>query len=198
MLVIAFRFQNMSYLFFNLLYLMILSIILGGSLYFINIEVGYDHVGMLFFQNGQGINLFLLLLIAIVVLLIYKRVEQQKKKDLKTRYLVTLCDQKNTLVLNGFLDTGNELKDPYFKKPICIINPGMIKGKDPYLYIPYETIGESGILKCYKIEQMKIEKIGTITNILVAESPKKINLSGVDLILNKELWEEKDDSIIMD
>lgn len=191
MVLITFRFNDIKTLFYNFLYLMILSVLLGGSLYLINIEVGYNHVGMLFFENGKSLNIFILLLISIFLILIYKKSERKKDKISKNNYVVTLKIENKELILNGFLDTGNALKDPYFKKPICIINEGLIKNLTPYIYIPYETIGDSGIMKCYKIPEVKIENIGTLTNILVAESPNKIKLSGVDIILNETLWEEK-------
>ena len=51
-------------------YLMILSIILGGFLYFLNIEAGYEHVGLIFYKTGKTLDIFILLLLSILVLLI--------------------------------------------------------------------------------------------------------------------------------
>ena len=44
MVIITFKFKDIKYTLNNFFYLMILSIILGGFLYFLNIEAGYEHV----------------------------------------------------------------------------------------------------------------------------------------------------------
>ena len=54
MLIIAFGYKDIKYTSFNTIYLMIMSIIVGGFLYLINIEIGYNHVGMIFFTNGKS------------------------------------------------------------------------------------------------------------------------------------------------
>ena len=51
MVIITFKYKDLKYTLNNFFYLMVLSILLGGFLYFSNISVGYDHIGMVFFNN---------------------------------------------------------------------------------------------------------------------------------------------------
>ena len=50
-----------KYKFFNrVFYLYVVSIFLGGSIYFINDSLGYEVSGLLFINNGYSINLIIL------------------------------------------------------------------------------------------------------------------------------------------
>ena len=61
MVIITFKFKDIKYTLNNFFYLMILSIILGGFLYFLNIEAGYEHVGLIFYKTGKTLDIFILL-----------------------------------------------------------------------------------------------------------------------------------------
>ena len=59
MVIIAFSYKNIKYTLNNFAYLMILSVLVGGFLYMINIEAGYEHIGIIFIKNKsrQTINI---------------------------------------------------------------------------------------------------------------------------------------------
>ncbi len=187
MIIITFKYKNIKYLITNFIYLLMLSIVLGGFLYLINIEIGYEHVGMLFFTNGKRLNSLLLILFAILIMVIYVKVLKKHKKEINLYYKVDLYLNNKILKLNGYLDTGNKLSDPYTNKPICIINKGLIKKNQNYIYVPYKTISGSSIMKCIKVKKIYISEIGYKYNVLVGLSNDKILLDGIDIILNIDL-----------
>ena len=58
-----------------------------------------------------------------------------------TRYKVTIyLNNGKILYLNGFLDTGNSLIDPYHGNKIIIINK---KVDENYFFVPYNTINNN-------------------------------------------------------
>ena len=185
MLIIAFNFRDVKYTFFNLIYLMILSIVIGGALYLINIEVSYDNVGSIFFSNGKYINIFILLLVAILVMIIYIRIDNIKKRKFSNICNTYLYVNNKVLNLKGFIDTGNNLYDPYFHKPILILNNNYkLDGK--YILVPFNTINGSGLMKCYFVDKIILNK-KEVFNFLVGISDKKINIFDADIILHKDM-----------
>ncbi|ACD54178.1 peptidase U4 [Clostridium botulinum] len=63
--------------------------------------------------------------------------------------------------IKGFLDTGNELREPVSNLPCILIEQDLVStinfnSKDVY-YIPYSAIGYGGNLKGIKVESIKIK-----------------------------------------
>lgn len=187
MIIITFKYKNLKYTITNFIYLLILSIILGGSLYLINIEIGYDHIGIIFFTNGKKLNIIILIILSILIMIIYIKIINKHKTNINLYYKVDLYIQNKIIKLNAFLDTGNKLKDPYTNKSICIINKNILKDKYNYIYVPYKTINGSSIMKCIKIKKIYISKVGYKYNVLVGISNDNFLLEGVDIILNIDL-----------
>ena len=52
MLLIAFGYKTLNYTIKNIIYLYLLSIVLGGCLYLVNISVSYKREGLIFINNG--------------------------------------------------------------------------------------------------------------------------------------------------
>lgn len=189
MIIITFKYKDIKYTITNFIYLLILSILLGGSLYLINIEIGYEHIGMLFFTNGKKVNSIILLLISIIIMIIYTKILKKHKKEINLYYKVDLYINNKIIKLNGYLDTGNKLSSPYTNKPICIINKGILNKINNYTYIPYNTISGNSLMKCIKIDKIFISNIGYKYNVLIGISNEKLLLEGVDIILNINLLE---------
>lgn len=189
MLIITFNFKDIKYTFINLVYLMILSVIVGGSLYLINIEAGYENVGMIFFTNGESLNVFILILVAILVVLIYIKLEKKYKSDLSCYYEVLIENKGCSYNLVGFIDTGNDLYDPYFHKPVLILNKNYnnLFDSEKFVLVPFNTINSNGLMKCFFIDKVVVKNKGIYFNCLVGISEEKFNISGVDIILNKNL-----------
>jgi len=182
MVLIAFSFRSVKYTLKNILYLYIVSILLGGALYFVNCTFSYKQEGLVFYHNGLSINVVVLIIISPFIL--YTYIKESKNLKIKYNQLyeieVTLKNKKN-INLTAFLDTGNSLKDPYLKRPIIVTNE--IDIKENYILVPFSTILNESYLKCYEVEKINIKGLGEVKNILLGISPKPIKMEGVDCII---------------
>lgn len=190
MVIITFKFKDIKYTLNNFFYLMILSIILGGFLYFLNIEAGYEHVGLIFYKTGKTLDIFILLLLSILFFIIFIKKIKKYKNKISCYKTVKIFLNNKTYLLNGYIDTGNNLVDPYFNKPILIINKNIDIFSKRFIFVPYNSLNNKGILKCFIIDKVFIEDIGYLKNVLIAKSNDKLSLSGVDIILNNKIMEE--------
>ena len=152
--------------FFNkLFYLYIVSIILGGTLYLINDSLGYEVDSFIFINNGYSINLITLLLFSPIILYLYVKEHLNYKKKINTKYDVKIQLKNKSIKVIGFLDTGNKLIDPYFKRPIILLNKKYINLRDKkIIYVPFTSLNNSGLLKCIipeyiLINNKKYEKV---------------------------------------
>lgn len=189
MIIITFSYKDFKYTMNNFIFLIILSILLGGFLYFIDIEVGYSHIGMIFFTNGKKLNILLLLIFSIILIIIYNLYMKKFKLDNSTNYKCKLKVNNKYLTLNGYLDTGNVLT--YFNRPVIIINKDLVKAKTN-LFIPFNTINETGILKGFYSDLEFNNKL--YKKVVVALSNDKFHINGNDIILNNKLREEKNEN----
>ena len=190
MVIVTFKYKDFKYTFNNFFYLIILSIIVGGFLYLINIEIGYDHIGMLFFTNGKSLNILILILLAFLIVIIYVKKIKHDRIKISCYYKVTIFSNNHEYYLNGYLDTGNNLFDPYLNRPILIVNSNINILYSKFIFVPFETLNSKGLLKCYFVDKIFIEGIGYKKNILIGKSFDKFKLSGVDIILNKGVMED--------
>lgn len=174
-----------KYKFFNrLFYLYIISIFLGGSIYLINDSLGYEVSGGIFINNGYSINLILLIIISPIIIFLYIKNFLSQKKKLNTIHNVTIKLKNKEIKLEGFLDTGNKLTDPYFKRPIILINKKYIdlRGKK-IIYVPFQSLNNNGLLKCIIPEYILMNN-KKYNNVLIGISE---NLK-CDCILNERLF----------
>ena len=93
---------------------------------------------------------------------------------------------REKLSLIGFVDTGNNLYDPYKKRPVIIVHNKYIK-EDKYILVPYHTINGNGLLKCIKPDIIFIDGIGYKGNVLIGFSDSFNFGDGVDVILHKDI-----------
>ena len=84
------------------------------------------------------------------------------------------------------VDTGNNLYDPYKKRPVIIVSDKYIK-EDKYILVPYHTISGNGLLKCIKPDIIFIDGIGYKGNVLIGFSDSFNFGDGVDVILHKDI-----------
>lgn len=190
MILIAFSYQNIRYTVKNFLYLYMVSIVLGGFLYFLNCEFSYKQEGIFFYHDGLSINVIVLIMISPIVL--YTYIKEAKELKQKYNYLyemeVTLKNNKNIL-MTAFLDTGNRLTDPYLNRPIIVVDSSKLKIDDNYILVPFNTVIKEDYLKCYEIEKISIKGIGEVRNILIGISPNPIKMEGVDCIIGTKVLE---------
>lgn len=192
MILISFGYKNIRYTLKNLFYLYITSILLGGFLYFLNVEFSYKQVGLVFYHNGLSINFIVLIILSPIILYAYVKQAKYLKNNYSNYYKVDIyLKEDETVKLTAFLDTGNKLIDPYKKRPIILVNKKCIKNIDNYskILVPYDGINNHGLLECIKVEKIYIHNIGFRTNLLIGISNEIIDIDGVDCILHTKLLE---------
>ena len=167
----------------NLLYLYVISIVLGGSIYLINNSFGYKVDSYIFINNGYSINLILLIIISPIIIWLYISELLSYKKRINTKFDVLIKIKNKKINLIGFLDTGNMLVDPYFKRPIILVNKKYIEPENnKILYVPYTSLNNHGLLKCIVPEYIIVNN-NKYNNCLIGISE---NLN-YDCILNERI-----------
>lgn len=191
MVVICCRFESIKYTLKNIFYLYTLSIILGGGIYLISIEVISKYNGLKFLSNGIYFNFIILLIFSPLIIYIYIKQIKQIKNMYSNYYNIDIYLKDRTKTsLTGYLDTGNHLIDPYKNRPIILVNKNKIKfNYDSILLVPYDTLNNHGLLKCIVPDKIFIDSIGIKTNFLIGISEDDINIEGVDCILHSSLME---------
>ena len=180
MVLIAFGYKNIKYSLYNALYLYMTSVILGGFIYFLNIE----------FEN---MNYLIILFIAPIILYSFIKSIKALKEIKNYYYNVSILFENNfKLNITGFLDTGNKLIDPITHKPIILINKKKINAciniRSP-MYVPYNSLNHHGLLECIKPKYIMIND-KKLTNYLVGLSEESFQLNGIDCLLNYKILED--------
>lgn len=180
MILVTFKYKNLKYTWNNIIYLYMCSIILAGFLYFLKIE----------FNN---LSYIIILSFAPIILYLYIK-EQNKLKKVVNYYKNILITLKNNTVLelNGFIDSGNKLKDPITNKYIILINKNILDGiyniRSP-MYVPIKTVNNNSLLECISIKNIIVDE-KVYTNYLLGLSDTFNGFDGVDCLLNYHLLEE--------
>lgn len=193
MCLVTFNYRNLRYTLKNMFYLYTTSMILGGFLYFLNVQFSYKQIGLVFYHNGLSINVVVLIILAPVILYFYIKQIKELKNNYSNYYRVKIKMDKHIINCSGFLDTGNKLEDPYFHKPIIILDKRKVLfdiNEFEMVLVPFVTVNGSSMIECYKPDYIDIEGIGTKYNFLLGLMEDKIKIDGVDVILNSKLWEE--------
>lgn len=183
MVLVTFKFNNIYYTLKNLVFLYSTSMVLGGFLYFLNVQFSYQQKGLVFFYRGLSINVIFLILTSPLLLYLYSKQMKLLKEKYQQYYHVVISYQNKKYSVTGFLDTGNLLVDPYFKKPIVLLNQQVLP-LDYYFLVPIHTANGNSLLKCMKIDWIEVEG-SRKKDVLVGFS--EINLDGVDCLLNTKV-----------
>ena len=191
MIIICFSYKNIKYTMNNFIYLIILSILLGGSLYLLNIEASKTIFGNSLMNNS--IYIILLLITGFIVTVIYAKYISRSKKGIVNKYKTTIYINDKPITLIGYLDTGNNLM--YKNKPVLILNKNIDLIFDKrFIYIPFATVSGKGVMKCFLVKDVIVDG-KSFNNIYIGISNDKFHLGDADIILNINLWEEKDEKI---
>ena len=173
--IISFKYKDIRYTIINLCYFYMISIILGGFIYYCYLN---------------NINYLLIMLLIPLLLTIFIILFNDKHKYQNYFDVVININDKHKINLVGYLDTGNNLIDPVSLKPIIVINKELIKFKIKYYYlIPIQVLNNNLLLKCIKINNITINN-KVINNVMLGISDTKINIDGVDCLLNNKLRKE--------
>lgn len=182
MVIITFKYNNLKYTLRNLGYLYMMSVVLGGFLYLLNLEFSYKQIGMVFYHNGLSINFIFLIIFSPIILYIYIKQGIKLKHNYNNYYKVIIYLEKETIKCIGYLDSGNNLKR--FNRPVVLLNKKEIKHNYNYIFIPYQSSSQISVLKCIKgIIEINNKK----QKILVGIMENEISIDGVGCLLNNKL-----------
>lgn len=183
MSLITFGYKDIKYTVRNIIYIYLVSIFLAGALSFININI-FPHV------KSYLLNVLILILTSPLITYIYIKSLKEIKINYSNYYQIDIyLKGKNKITVNSYLDTGTILHDPYTKKPIIILKDTYVDiNNQKFIYVSYNTINGSGLLKCIKPQKIYIHKVGYRTKLLIGLI-NEIGIEGADCILNKELLE---------
>jgi len=178
MTIICFGYKNFKYFIDNNIYLYMCSVILAGFLYFLKIE----------FNN---LCYVIILIISPIILYMYIKMQKELKQIVNFYKKVIITFKNNKLLeLDGFIDSGNRLKDPITNKYIILVNKKKIKGiyniRSP-MYVPVKTVNKNSLLECIPIKNIIIDN-KTYTNYILGLSKNKFD--NFDCLLNYSLLEE--------
>ena len=191
--IIAFGYRDIKYTLRNVFYLYTSSIVLGGFIYMLDLELCYQNEGLIFYHNGLTLNFIVLIVISPIIIYGYVRQSRELRETYSKYYNIDIYLKDGTVkCLTAFLDTGNKLIDPYKHRPIILVNKKELSFNyydTNILLVPYDTVNTHGLLKCIVPEKIYIDKIGIRTNFLIGLTDSDIKIDGVDCILNEKLLE---------
>ena len=186
MCLVSFGYKDLKYTLKNILFLYLVSIILGGFLYMINIELGYKNKGLVFINNGFSLNVIFLIIFSPIVLYIYVKEMKSYKAKIGNYYKVNIYIGKKVLNLNGYLDTGNTLK---YKGRLVMLTNIKNSFKNKIYMIPYMGASGYGVLECIRVRKVEVLDLGVFEDVYLGFS-KTLNLKEADVLLNAFMREE--------
>lgn len=187
MVLTTFSFKNIKYFFNNLLYLYLSSIILGGGIYLLDIQVNYKNQGLLFINSEFSLSFIVLLIISPLIIYGYIKSMKKMRQDYSNFYKVDVIYKNKKYKFNAVLDTGNRLYDPYKRRPIVIASTNKIKiDYENSILVPYNTASGNSILKCVVVDKLIIDGKEK-KRVLLGIINKQFNIEGVDMLLHNDL-----------
>ena len=173
----------------NISYFYLLSIVLGGSLYLLNISFTYRNQGILFINNGLSITFILLIIVSPIIIFSYVKEHILYKNTYGNIYEVLIIKNNKKYKLMGLLDTGNRLKDPYKGRSVILVNNDIVVKGKKIVYVPYRALNTAGVIKCFVPDKVLVgEK--QFNNCLVGVSKKELGIGGVSCILPNKFKED--------
>lgn len=186
MIISTFSFKNLKYTLTNLGYFYLTSIILGGGLYLINDSFLYSSSGLLMYQDGFSFNYLFLIILSPVIIIFYIKNSLKLKDNYSNYHKVDIVYNKNIYHLNGYLDTGNNLYDPYKKRAIILVNLNIDYNLEDVIFTPYESLNHQGLVKCLKPDKVYVDK-HEFNNYLIGISNDKFKIDGINCILHSNM-----------
>ena len=167
------------------------SIILGGLIYFLNNQFSYKQKGFIFIHDGTSLNLIIILISSPIIFYLYHKMMKNEKKKRELLHSVSIRCKKGTINTLGFLDTGNNIKDPYKRRGVILINSSEINlSLEESILVPFKTVDSNSLLRCIEIEELKIDDNLIKKKYLLGVSPKNIEIKGASCILPNIIEEE--------
>jgi len=176
-------------IFKNTVYFYLISIILGGSLYLLDISYAYKNKGIIFLNSNLEINIIVIMIISPIIIYLYIKENKAYKTKYSNIYIIEIEINNKIIKLKSMIDTGNNLKDPISKKDVLLINNNIKLPKKRFIYVPYKALNTEGIVKCIKPDRIIIEN-KVFKNCLIGLSETNFSLNDIDCILPNNFKEE--------
>lgn len=159
----------------SLFYFYIFSILLGGFLYLFDIPKSFFRLSLFtLFSCFWLIHLF-------------GKAFFRTREISENRYQVVVTIQQKDYFLDGFLDTGNRLKNPYGGEAILLTNL-KLSVKDCF-YVPYKALNSSGIIPCVRPDRIVINQ-KEIHHCLIGLARERFSMDGFNCILPNQIKED--------
>lgn len=187
----AFGYQDFKYTCKNVIYFYLVSMLLGGVIYALNIEFNYNQSHYTLNKLTLYNSYIFIILLSIIIYHKYLKSFQELKNNYSNYYKCKIYFPHNqTLEVNAFLDTGNKLTCPYSNKSIILIHEDKLLHKEEYkpIFVPYNSLNNHGLLTCYQVDKIEIDGKSN-QELLVGISHENFFLDGIDCIINNRVME---------
>lgn len=171
-ILVAFGKKNLLH---NLSYFYLISIILGGCIYLLDLNSNYYF------------NYLILIVGSLIIITLLVKEFINYRNVYVNKYEVSIYIKNKLYKLEGFIDTGNRLFTPIKKEPVILVNL-KIKPKE-VIYVPFKALNNSGIISCIRPDKVVIAD-KEFKKCLVGLAKDKFNLNGLDCILPNQFKEE--------
>ena len=190
MILVTFSYQNKTSFFKHLAILYFSSFLLGGMLYSLSDTFNYEKKGLLFLHQGPSIHLFIILIIGPFFFFKYLKIIKQEKRHLELVHTLQFEVRGRKYKIEGYLDTGNHLRDPYKKRSVILFHDKNFMPKiEEAILVPFETAKGKGIVRCLDPDLLLVDG-KAIQHYLIGFLEEKIALDGRSCILPNEMREE--------
>lgn len=190
MLLISFGYRDFVYFKKNIIYFYLVSMVMGGCVYFLDSQFSYTNRGLVFKDNGLIISYVIVLIVSLILYFKYICNIKNIGNHYNSYYNCDIYFSSDKYIrICGFLDTGNKLSDPYSNKGIILINKSFVEGdNNNYIYVPYNSLNNHGLLKCFSPYKVVIEGMEN-KNVLIGISDNNFFIDGIDCILSTKVME---------
>ena len=167
------------------------SIILGGVLYFFNNQINYKNIGLIFVKDSTTFNLLIIIISSPIIFYLYHKTMKKEKKKRELLHHISIKYKDKTIDTLGYLDTGNNIKDPYKRRSIILINSSCLSlDLEESILVPFKTIDNTGLIRCCEIKEISVDNNILSNKYLLGISPKNIDINGASCILPNTMEEE--------
>lgn len=184
----------------NLLELYVTGAAAGGILSILQEQIraaGYRKMGAAAYGEGT-LPVFILILTAAGSYFLIRGLWAgiwQKKAMEKHLYHVNLYYRGVKKEVKAFADTGNLLREPVTGQPVHVMSRDigleLCKTVPSVIYVPYQTVGDKGIMPAVFLDSMEIEQNGKVMLVdrpLVAVSSRCLSSKNeYQMLLNEEI-----------
>ena len=167
------------------------SIILGGVLYFFNNQINYKNIGLIFVKDSTTFNLLIIIISSPIIFYLYHKTMEKEKRKRELLHHISIKYKDKTIDTLGYLDTGNNIKDPYKRRSIILINSSCLSlDLEESILVPFKTIDNTGLIRCCEIKEICVDNNILSNKYLLGISPKNIDINGASCILPNIMEEE--------